>query len=277
MRCLILGCGDLGSRVGQLLLDEGHQVWGARRSLEKLDQGIQPFAWTLPEAAPPLPQLDYIIYSLSADEFSPEAYRLAYLEGVQVLIGSLKRQKVSPQRIFFVSSSGVYGQNDGEEVDELSSTAPQSFSGQLLLEGEEALHQSPWPVTLLRFSGIYGPGRERLINQVKSGRFPPEQPLKFSNRIHIEDGARAILHLIQMDAAGEKLADTYLVTDCEPVPLQEVTRWLAHQLGYLYQPGDQLPTRGGNKRLNNQRLKATGFSFRYPSYREGYAPLLKRS
>jgi len=277
MRCLILGCGDLGSRVGQHLMAEGHQVWGARRSLDKLDPGIEPLGWTLPHSAPPLPALDYIVYALSADEFSPDAYRLAYLEGVESLIDSLKRQKVSPKRIFFVSSSGVYGQTQGEEVNENSETRPQSFSGQLLLQGEEALYQSPWPATILRFSGIYGPGRERLIKQVKQGNFPPEQPLKYSNRIHIEDGARALVHLMQKDAAQESLSDIYLVSDCEPAPLQEVTRWLAHQMGQLYKPGQDLPTRGGNKRLNNQRLKETGFSFRYPSYREGYAPLLKRS
>ena len=277
MRCLILGCGDLGSWVGKQLLQEGHEVWGARRSLHKLDDGIQPLAWTLPDPAPPLPQLDYILYALSADEFSPEAYRLAYLEGVEQLIASLKRQKVSPKRIFFISSSGVYGQTQGEKVNEDSETRPDSFSGQLLLQGEEALYQSPWPVTILRFSGIYGPGRERMIKQVKAGRFPPEQPLKYSNRIHIEDGARAIQHLMERDAARQPLEEVYLVSDCEPAPLQEVTQWLTHQLGLLHKPGQDLPSRGGNKRLDNQRLKDTGFNFRYPSYREGYAPLLQRS
>ncbi|SFC47969.1 Nucleoside-diphosphate-sugar epimerase [Marinospirillum celere] len=277
MHCLLLGCGDLGSRVGELLLAENFQVWGARRSLDKLPQGIQPLAWTLPEEAPPLPQVDYLVYCLSADEFSPEAYRLAYLEGVEQMINSLKRQKVSPKRIFFVSSTGVYAQKDGEEVDETSETRPESFSGQLLLQGEEALYQAPWPVSILRFSGIYGPGRERLLRMVKEGRFPAEQPLKYSNRIHIEDGARALVHLIQQDAAHQPLEDTYLISDCEPAPLQEVTHWLAHQLGVLPQPGEELPSRGGNKRINSQRLKATGFNFRYPSYREGYAPLLKKA
>jgi|AntRauTorcE11897_2_1112592.scaffolds.fasta_scaffold01298_6 nucleoside-diphosphate-sugar epimerase len=275
MRCLLLGCGDLGSWVGRLLLQEGHQVWGARRSLHLLDEGIQPLAWTLPQPAPPLPELDYILYSLSADEFSPEAYRLAYLEGVEQLIHSLVRQKVSPRRIFFISSTGVYGQESGEEVNEESETRPQSFAGRLLLQGEEALYQSPWPVTVLRFSGIYGPGRERLIRQVKEGRFPPEQPLKYSNRVHLEDGARAITHLMEREASGQPLEETYLVSDCEPAPLQEITHWLAHQLGQLPQPGKDLPSRGGNKRISSQRLKDTGFHFRYPSYREGYAPLLQ--
>lgn len=275
MRCLLLGCGDLGSQVGRLLLQEGHQVWGARRSLHRLDKGIQPLAWTLPEPAPQLPEVDFILYSLSADEFSPHAYRLAYLEGVEQLIASLVRQKVSPRRIFFISSTGVYGQEAGEEVTEKSETCPQNFSGQLLLQGEEALYQSPWPVSVLRFSGIYGPGRERLIRQVKEGRFPPEQPLKYSNRVHIEDGARAILHLMERAAAGQPLEETYLVSDCEPAPLQDVTGWLAHQLGLLPKAGEDLPSRGGNKRISNQRLKDTGFHFRYPSYREGYAALLK--
>lgn len=274
MRCLLLGCGDLGGRIGQLLLAENAQVWGARRSLDRLPEGIQPLPWTLPEEAPPLPKLDYLIYCLSADEFTPEAYRLAYLEGVEQMIESLQRQKVSPKRIFFVSSTGVYAQQNGEEVDETSPTQPQSFSGQLLLQGEEALHLSPWPVTILRFSGIYGPGRERLIRQVKEERFPAPEPLQFSNRIHIEDGARALVHLLLKDADQAALEDIYLISDCEPTPLQEVTDWLAHQLGILPQPGKEQPRRGGNKRISNQRLKATGFTFRYPSFREGYAPLL---
>ncbi|WP_162299746.1 NAD-dependent epimerase/dehydratase family protein [Marinospirillum perlucidum] len=274
MQCLILGCGDLGSRVGRLLVEEGHQVWAARRSLHRLDADFRPLAWTLPQAAPQLPQVDYLVYALSADDSSPAAYRQAYLEGVQAMITSLIRQKISPKRIFFISSSGVYGQTQGEEVDEASPTCPEAYTGQLLLQGEELLYQSPWPVTCLRFSGIYGPGRERLIRQVREGRFPPQEPLKYSNRIHIEDGARAVCHLMQQDAADQAIEETYVVTDCEPAPLQEVTHWLAHQLGILPRPGDRLPSRGGNKKLSNRQLRASGFHFRYPSYREGYAPLL---
>ncbi|SFX69690.1 NAD-dependent epimerase/dehydratase family protein [Marinospirillum alkaliphilum] len=274
MRVLLLGCGDLGNRTGQLLLQQQHQVWGARRSLNRLSSGIQPLAWTLPEPAPQLPQLDYVIYTLSADGFNEDAYRLAYLDGVQVMLQSLVRQKIAPRRIFFISSTGVYTQNQGETVDENSSTQPLHFSGQLLLQGEEALHQSPWPVTILRFSGIYGPGRERLIRQVRAGEFPAATPLKYSNRVHIEDGARALVHLLERDAAQQPLDDLYLVSDCEPAPLQEVTGWLAHQMGLQVHPGNQVPERGGNKRINSQRLRDTGFQFRYPSYREGYAPLL---
>lgn len=274
MRALILGCGDLGNRIGENLLQQDHLVYGARRSLQRLAPGIQPLAWTLPNDAPELPPLDYIIYTLAADGFTPDAYRLAYLEGVETLISSLKRQKVSPKRIFFISSTGVFAQENGEEVDENSATEPLDFSGQLLLQGEEALYQSPWPVTVLRFSGIYGPGRERMLRQVRAGEYPAATPLKFSNRIHIEDGARALIHLMELDNLGVRLQELYLVSDCEPAPLQEVTGWLAHQMGLRVKPGKSVPQRGGHKRINSQRLRDSGFQFRYPSYREGYAPLL---
>ena len=275
MQTLLLGCGDLGNRVGQLLIEDGQSLLGARRTLSSLADGIQPLAWTLPEAAPPLPELDYVIYTLAADDFTPEAYRLAYLDGVEAMIDSLKRQKVSPRRVFFISSTGVYGQTEGEWVNEDSVTQPKSFSGQYLLQGEEAILQSPWPATVLRFSGIYGPGRERLLNQVRAGQFPASEPIRYSNRIHIDDGARVLRHLIRRDQAGDKLDNCYLVSDYEPAPLQEVTAWLAHQLGLRVQPGTSVPERGGNKRISSQRLKDTGFNFLYPSYREGYATLLR--
>lgn len=274
MQILIVGCGDLGNHTGKLFIEQGHQVYGARRNLDRLAKGIQPLAWTLPEAAPKLPPIDYVIYTLSADGFSPEAYQLAYLDGVMALVANLQAQQINPRRIVFISSTGVYAQALGEVVDELSATQPEGFSGQLLLQGEAALQASPWPHTALRFSGIYGPGRERLIRQVKQGEFPAAAPLKFSNRIHIEDGARAIAHLIALDAADKPLDNLYLVSDCEPTPLQEVTGWLAHQLGLLVKPGHQVSPRGGNKKISNQRLLATNFQFRYPSFREGYAPLL---
>lgn len=274
MRVLILGCGDLGNRTGQLLHAQGASVWGARRSLDRLAASIQPLSWTLPQAAPKLPPLDYIIYTLAADRMDETAYRLAYLEGVEVMLQNLTRQKTALRRIFFISSTGVYAQDQGETVDETSVTNPAHFSGRLMLEGEEALHQSPWPATVLRFSGIYGPGRDRLIRQVRAGDFPAATPLKYSNRIHADDGARALVHLMERDQAGLPVDDLYLVSDCEPAPMQEVLGWLAHQMGLQAKPGDQVSDRGGNKRISSQRLRSTNFQLRYPSYREGYASVL---
>src|SRR5690606_40538461 len=88
-------------------------------------------------------------------------YHAYYYRGLRHILKALKGQKL--QRAFFVSSSSVYHQMDGEWVDETSETRPSSFAGKEMLAAEEALLKADVPGTVVRFTGIYGPGRTRMI------------------------------------------------------------------------------------------------------------------
>lgn len=276
---LILGCGDIGRVLGKELLEAGHHVIGARRNAMLLEgSGIEPLALDLNDetALAALPDVDYVIYILSADRFDEAAYRAAYPDGLKAVLRAYEGRDEAPRRLFFVSSTSVYGQKEGERVDEESPAEAAGFSATVMREAEEALWASPLAGTSVRFSGIYGPGRDRLIRQVLEGRIAPKSPPMYSNRIHRDDCAGVLAHLIDLDAAGHALDELYLACDCKPEPLHEVMAWLAGKLKVEPTEVIQAPLRKrASKRCDNTRLLETGYAFRYPSYREGYAQVMK--
>jgi nucleoside-diphosphate-sugar epimerase len=276
--CLILGCGDIGIALGRQLLDAGHRVIGARRHPQSLvEHGIEPLAIDLaePSSLERLPEADIVVYVVSADRFDEQAYRAAYRDGLSAVLAEFAQREHKPRRVFFVSSTGVYAQQAGELVDETSETRPTGFSGQLMREAEQALIDHDLPGTVVRFSGIYGPGRDGLLRQVREGRLAAATPPMYSNRIHRDDCAGVLAHLIERALADEPLDSVYLASDCEPVALHEVMVWLAKRLGVESQDTIQSPLRRrSSKRCDNTRLLDTGYRFRYPTFREGYAQVL---
>ena len=146
----------------------------------------------------------------------------------QNLLTVLRQTGQRPRRLLFTSSTSVYGQQEGEWVDENSPAEADGFSGRCIRAGEELLWDSPWPSVAVRFGGIYGPGRTRLIDSVREGTATrPAGPPVYTNRIHRDDCARALQHLLELPEA-ERL---YVAVDDDPAPLDEVLGWLARQLG----------------------------------------------
>jgi nucleoside-diphosphate-sugar epimerase len=279
MTTLILGCGDIGTILGKHLQEAGHRVIGVRRNAAALaDTGLEAVSLDLgdPARLADLPDVEVLVYVVSADHFDEAAYRAAYPDGLKAVLSEFAGRERPPQRVFFVSSTSVYPQQEGEWVNETSPTAPSGFSGQLMREAEQALIDHQLPGTVVRFSGIYGPGRDRLIRQVGEGRIAPFSPAMHTNRIHRDDCAGVLAHLIDLALAEKPLNDLYLASDCEPAPLHEVMSWLATQLKVEATETIQSPLRRrASKRCDNTRLLESGYAFRYPSYREGYAQVLK--
>jgi nucleoside-diphosphate-sugar epimerase len=210
-----------------------------------------------------------------ADARDEAAYRRAYVDGPTNLLRVLEARRTRPQRIFYTSSTGVYAQSRGEWVDETSATEPRLFTGRHVLEGERRVLSAAFPATVVRFGGIYGPGRTRLVERVRRGeaRFRPGH---YTNRIHRDDAAACLDWL----CGREQLDAVYLGVDCEPAEEGQVLGWLAERLDAPApqpQPEEGLGSRVGSKRCRNDRLRATGYGFLYPSFREGYAALLERA
>lgn len=275
---LILGCGDIGMSLGQQLVEAGHRVVGVRRNPQLLSAvGIEPLAldFTDPGRLEELPDADTVVYVASADRFDEQAYQSAYVDGLSAVLTELGQRRHKPARVFFVSSTSVYSQQDGELVNEDAETRPRGFSGKLMREAEQMLIEHELPGTVVRFSGIYGPGRDRLIRQVREGRIAPAAPPMYSNRIHRDDCVGILKHLIEMSLSGKPLHEMYLASDCEPVPLHDVMAWLAKRLQVETSATIQSPLRRrASKRCDNTRLCQTGYRFRYPTFREGYAQVL---
>ncbi len=271
-RVLVAGCGDVGSRLARRLVARGEAVAGLRRSDAPLPEGVRRVRADLADASSlaALPAgIEQLVYLPTPDARTPEAYRRVFVDGLERLLDAL--DPASLARVVFVSSSAVYGDHAGDWVDESTPPRPPGFNGEILLEAEQRLMARGLPATVLRLAGLYGPGREGLLRRLVAGEArAPVAPPFWGNRIHVEDAAAAIDHLLALPAP-EAL---YLGVDDTPMPLHELYGFLAARLG-APAPADGPPPRGiGNKRLSNRRLRESGFVPRWPDAREGYAAMI---
>ncbi len=277
-RILIAGCGYVGGALGELLVRESHAVWGLSRRPLMLPAGVQSIEADVSMATSLYdlpPNLDCVYYLVAPSGADDAVYRAAYVTGPGQLLESLRKQGQRPRRFFFASSTSVYAQDDGGWVDETSPTEPKQFRGRRPLEGEQIALAGPFPASVVRFGGIYGPRRTRLIDRVRAGRAVYSKKPRYTNRIHRDDCAGVLRHLAKLEAPEP----VYLGVDSEPAPEAEVLEWLAGVLG-APQPrkvrAGELPERSSsNKRCRNQRLLSSGYAFRYPSFREGYRELVE--
>ncbi|MFC3298498.1 NAD-dependent epimerase/dehydratase family protein [Arthrobacter agilis] len=275
MTILIAGCGDLGTEVGLRFAARGERVVGWRRSPGRLPAGIEGVAADLTRSLPPVPaDTDVVVIATAAGARTEDAYRSAYVDATANVLDALERDGVVPRRILFVSSTAVYGDADGAWVTEDSPAENPAPTARLVKEAEDVLLGRTDRGTVLRLSGIYGPGRTRLIDQVTGGSAALPPQVQWTNRIHRDDAAAAIVHLVTEVPTPERI---YLGSDELPVDLGEVLRFLAAELDLPEPPladGSGGPARGGARRVDSGRLRSTGFSFTYPTYREGYRAVL---
>lgn len=275
-KLLIIGCGDIGQRLAQQLEPNRYQITGLRRhppedlpclryrSCDATQSGQ--LKTILGDEA-----FNVIVISMTPADRSDAGYDNAYVQTCQNLVAGLKHHQQRPRLVIFVSSTAVYGQNDSSWVDELSPTEPEGFSGKRLLEAEQVIQQSGFAHCIVRFSGIYGPGRNRLIEQVKQKRASASP--HYTNRIHADDCAGVLAHLIELQHTQD-LASVYLATDSSPTPMIEVVSWIAGQLGVEDFLSPDAVNERGNKQISNRRLLASGYALRYPDFRTGYAELI---
>ena len=306
-RVLVAGCGDVGTALGLMLCERGCDVIGVRRSAERLPASLHPLSIDVTDRRAlerMAPQADVAVYAVAAGRREEEAYRRAYVDGVAALLDVLEGRSDPPRRVFFVSSTSVYGERGGAWVDETTPVQPRGFSGECLVAGERRMLASPIPATVVRFGGIYGPGRGWLIERARAGARCVDDPPRFTNRIHRDDCAGTLAHLIArtwerghpapderaMDARiGTEGAPTsaedspigadevYVGVDDAPATECEVLEWLAARLDAPAPRrirGEETAPQGSGKRCSNARLRAIGYRFRYPTYREGYAAVL---
>lgn len=273
-RVLIAGCGYVGTALGLRLAAAGHAVWALRRTVDELPPALAAVAADLgdPATLRELPPADFVFYTAAASGPTDAAYHAAYVAGLEHLLQAVKRQSPPPRRVFFTSSTGVYHQSSGEWVNEDSPTEPTTFTGQRVLQGERLLLRCALPATVVRLGGIYGPGRTRLLDSVRQGTatLGDGDAIPYTNRIHREDCAGALAHLMGLADP----APVYLGVDRDPAGREVVLDWIARALGVTSPTPPREPIRRSNKRCSSQRLLATGYELRYPTFREGYREII---
>lgn len=265
---LIAGFGDLGLRLSaRLAADSSWRIHALRRSAAHPAGALinHRADLTQPESLRDLPpRFDAIVYQATPSERSPSAYRAIYLDGLRNLLAA-----TATDQLMMVSSTAVYGQDEGQWVDESSVTEPEAFNGEILLEAERLALESGGRV--VRFSGIYGPDRDALIRRLKAGQARcREAPAQWTNRIHSDDAAGVLAHLLDQPDLGPVIC----ASDDRPSPRCEVLDWLAERIGCPPPSRASEPDSGAGKRVGNALLRASGYDFIYPDYRSGYQGLL---
>jgi len=268
---LLAGCGDLGQHLGELLSKGGYKPLGVRRSAapEAVFPVIQADLLK-PDSLRLIPEkVDLLVYTATPAARNEQAYRDIYVNGLKNCLARLDAPSL--KRIIMVSSTAVYHQQEGQWVDEDSPTCPTHFSGQVLLEAEQLLAKLPVPATVVRFGGIYGPGRNRLLEKVTApdGCEAVKSPPYYTNRIHRDDCVGVLQFLIERQRAGATLAPLYLGVDRDCAPQWDVLCWLAKKLD-VPMPREKAGDGRQNKRCNAQRLLDAGYRFKYESYQQGY-------
>lgn len=271
-KILIVGCGDIGFAVALELQRQGHWVIGIRR--QSMEPGAFPIvAADICDAASlaGLPvDFDAVLFIVAPDSRQAQAYQAVYGLGLDNLLAHFTAAKRKP-RWLLVSSTSVYGQNQGEWVDETSPVEPSAITSQWLVKAEQRLMADDSGHCVVRFAGIYGPGREWLLRRAANGEAIQQRPPTYTNRIHREDCVAVLLFLLNKLLTREHLQHCYLACDHDPAPLWDVMNWIADQYGFpvpLALPEAENAPR--NKRCSNSRLTDLGYRFLYPSYRDGY-------
>jgi nucleoside-diphosphate-sugar epimerase len=289
MTTLIAGCGDLGLNVAKRLIGNSTPVIGLRRhpaaSNPAKNDLLQWLAadlldteslFSLSNLAQDITQ---VVYCVTPDQRTPEQYRATYVQGLQNLTAALGSDDLgfvksghNIRRWVFVSSTAVYGASSDEWVDENTLTLPNGFNGKVLLEAEQFLHQHHQNSVTMRLSGIYGPGRNQIVQRIQQGlATAPIEPPYFTNRIHIDDAARAIEHVLGLPNPDS----VYVVTDLLPLPMHTIYNHIAEQLGAPPVPIGPPPAAMNSKRLSSKRLVDSGFTHLWPDARIGYDAMLK--
>jgi nucleoside-diphosphate-sugar epimerase len=275
---LVIGCGYLGRRVAALWLERGQRVLATTRNRaeELRAAGIEPIVCDVldRESVRALPAVDTVLYCIGLDRSGGASMREVYVGGLGNVLDFLP----APKRFLYVSSTSAYGQSAGEEVDESSKTEPAEESGKIILDAERLLRARLPSAVILRFAGIYGPGRLLRRQAIEKGDPILADPERWLNLIQVEDGAAAILAAEQFAKPG----DTINVCDGQPVRRRDFFSRLAQLLGapepsFVLPDATHSPPHEKTKRriVNRKLLEELHFRLLHPNWRDGLAASLK--
>jgi len=284
MKKLILGCGYLGSRVAQAWLASGWEVLALTRTSQRAEElaavGIRPIIGDVTGSLDlrDCEDIDTILFAVGFDRAAGKQIRDVYVEGLRRTLDELP---MPPRRIIYISSTGVFAQNDGEWVNELSPCEPVREGGKACLAGEELLreHAVGRRAIILRLAGIYGPDRLPKLQDVVAGKPIAATANGYLNLIHVDDAVQIILAVEDQLSPPELL----LVSDGHPVLRGDFYRELA-RLTNSPEPRFDDPSADSStadrtstdKRIDSTLLRERlRFTYRFASYVEGLADVVK--
>ena len=219
-----------------------------------------------------LPSAEVVLLAIGYDRYATPSQREVYVEGLRAV---LDRMPSPPERIVYVSSTGVYGQADGSWVNEDSPCEPTRAGGKICLEAERLLqsHQFGRRSVILRLAGIYGPGRVPYVKRLRAYEPLAVPRSGYLNLIHVDDAADAVVTV----ASARSPRPLYVVSDGRPVRRGEWYATLARLIASPPPAWDPTAprTRGADKRVDSALLRSDlGFRPRHPDALVAIAELL---
>ena len=270
MHLLILGCGDIGTRVGLSVLQKGWQVSAVRRQPQLLPEDFERIRLDLTEAGR-LSELgrvnpDYVLVTPTPLSNDPAGYQSGFARVAQALAGQSWIARC--RRGIWISSTRVYREAGGGWVDEHSALNLDEPQAAAMVDAEASVRRGA-TATIIRPAGVYGNPEGILMRRVRAGK-GGGTAAPYGNRIHRDDLSRLIVHCLFRDLNGDSVPPTLIGADHDTTPTHEIEDWLAGQLGLtLNRPTEGGPVRA-NRRCANKLLAEIGFTLDYPTWREGY-------
>ena len=261
MHILFIGYGKTSWRVAKQLFEQGHQITTISQSA-KMDEYATHLVQDVHQLnLAHISPIDWVYVLLSPNESTPEAYQRVYVDSVQPISNALKQHPV--QKVVVVSSTRVYGENHGERIDDESEMKPNDEQGRLLLKMEQLWQQAyPSANIIIRPTGIYGTSVARMLKLAEKTKTYPNR--HWSNRIHIDDLASFLAHLLHVEHAEK----SYIVSNNQPSLLHETIQWFQRQLNLpeLVLQSDEC----SGKRIYATRMAEMGFQLQHKDCFEDY-------
>ncbi len=278
-RLLVVGGGYTGQRFAECLRQLGADVVVTHRRTPSA-AGELPFdsSTGLVPTAAELQGVSHLLVTAPPDRQGQDPC----LSSLKPLLDGLQLQWAG-----YLSTTGVYGDQHGQWVDESSSPAADLLPrSQARLQCEQDWLTSGWPVQVFRLPGIYGPGRNSLVTLQRGDARHVHKPGQVFCRVHVDDIVGALLHCLRLPAA--KRPSIVNVCDNRPAPSSELLGYAAHLLGcplpqlhWFEAVQDSMSPMAlsfwrDNRRVSNRRLtKELGYALLFPSYREGLQACLR--
>ena len=265
MHILFIGYGKTSWRVAKQLFEQGHQITTISQSA-KMDEYATHLVQDVHQLnLAHISPIDWVYVLLSPNESTPEAYQRVYVDSVQPISNALKQHPV--QKVVVVSSTRVYGENHGERIDDEAEMKPNDEQGRLLLKMEQLWQQAyPSANIIIRPTGIYGTSVARMLKLAEKTKTYPNR--HWSNRIHIDDLASFLAHLLHVEHAEK----SYIVSNNQPSLLHETIQWFQRQLNLpeLVLQSDEY----SGKKIYATRMAEMGFQLQHKDCFEDYLEML---
>lgn len=269
---LSFGHGYSARALGRLLLPQGWTVIGTTRGDDPVADCSEYAKWPGTDMADALSRATHILLSAAPDETG---------DPVLNALGDALTDLPQLKWVGYLSTTGVYGDHQGEWVDESTPLTPSTRRGKHRVLAESQWQKQALPLHIFRLAGIYGPGRGPFAKVRNGTARRIIKPNQIFSRIHVDDIAQTLAASINRPNPGA----IYNLCDDDPAPPQDVIAYAAELLGLPIPPAQDFETAdmtpmarsfyAESKKVRNDRIKTElGVHLKYPDYKTGLRALL---